>query len=49
MKFSWNQEIQVTVTQYFESLDESFFKTGIVAFENRWKKCIELGGDYVEK
>ena len=49
MKFLWNKEIQVPDNEYFESPEESFFKTGIMELETRWKKCIELGGDYVEK
>ena len=49
MKFSSNKEIQVAVNEYFESLEESFLKTGIMALEIRRKKCIELGGDYVDE
>lgn len=33
---------------FFEGLKETFL-TGIQALEMRWKKCIELSGDYVEK
>ena len=47
MKFSSNKE--VAVNEYFKSLEESFFKTGITALKTRWKKCIEVGDDYVEK
>ena len=46
IKFSSNKEVQVAVNDYFESLEESFFKTGL---ETKRQKCIELGGDYVEK
>ncbi|UYV72456.1 hypothetical protein LAZ67_9003230 [Cordylochernes scorpioides] len=31
------------------SLKTSFFLEGIKALEHRWKKCIDLKGDYVEK
>lgn len=48
-KFSSNEEVEAAVNQYFTDLPESFFKTGIEALQNRWKKCIELSGDYVEK
>lgn len=48
-KFSTNEEVEDAVNLYFEGLEESFFKKGIEAFETRWKKCIELDGDYVEK
>lgn len=48
-KFSSNEEVEAAVNQYFTDLPESFFKTGIEALQNRWKKCIKLSGDYVEK
>ena len=44
------RDVQVAVIDYFESLlEESFFKTTVMASETRWKKYIELGSDYVEK
>lgn len=48
-KFLTNEEVEAAVNLYFEDLEESFFKTGMEALESRWKKCIELNGDYVEK
>jgi [histone H3]-lysine36 N-dimethyltransferase SETMAR len=48
-KFSSNEEVEYAVSRYFADLEISFFKTGIEALENRWKKCIDLDGDYVEK
>jgi len=48
-RFSTNEEVEMVVTEYFEGLEESYFKSGIMALETRWKKCIELQGDYVEK
>ena len=35
MKFPSNEAVQVAVNEYFESLEESFFKPGIVALETR--------------
>ena len=49
MKFSWNEKVQVAFNEYFENTAESFFEIGIMALKNSWKKCIELGTDYVEK
>ena len=43
-----NKDVQVAVDEYFESLEKWFFKTGIMAWEIRSKKCIQLGGDYLE-
>lgn len=34
---------------YFEEQDNSNYKKGIELIEHRWKKCIELKEDYVEK
>jgi len=34
---------------YFERLDKSYYSDGLKKLENRWLKCIELKGDYVEK
>lgn len=48
-KFSSNEEVEAAVGDFFEGLEETFFMTGIQALETRWKKCIELIGDYVEK
>ena len=34
---------------YFEGLEKSYYTEGLEKLENRWSKCIELKGDYVEK
>uniref|UniRef100_A0A0K0FT80 Uncharacterized protein n=1 Tax=Strongyloides venezuelensis TaxID=75913 RepID=A0A0K0FT80_STRVS len=47
-RFSSIEELQKTVDGYFEGLEENHFKEGIEAMESRWKKCIELEGEYVE-
>ncbi|XP_026314672.1 histone-lysine N-methyltransferase SETMAR-like [Hyposmocoma kahamanoa] len=47
--FHTNEEVVAAVDAYFEELEEDFFKTGIEALPGRWKKCFELGGEYVEK
>ena len=49
MKLSSNKKVQIAVNEYFASLEESFFKTGIIALETKWKKSIELGNVYVKK
>ncbi|UYV72817.1 hypothetical protein LAZ67_10000876 [Cordylochernes scorpioides] len=40
--------IDAVTSFFFESLETSFFLEGIKALEHRWKKCIDLKGDYVE-
>ncbi|UYV78083.1 hypothetical protein LAZ67_16000046 [Cordylochernes scorpioides] len=47
--FRSDKEVIDAVTSFFESLETSFFLEGIKALEHRWKKCIDLKGDYVEK
>ncbi|KAG5313929.1 SETMR methyltransferase, partial [Acromyrmex insinuator] len=34
---------------YFEGLDKLYYSDSLKKLENRWIKCIELKGDYVEK
>jgi len=34
---------------YFSDLDKSYYSEGINKLEQRWTKCINLKGDYVEK
>lgn len=48
-KFSTKDEVIVAVNDYFADLPESFFFEGINKLQVRWKKCVELDGDYVEK
>ncbi|UYV82375.1 hypothetical protein LAZ67_21001863 [Cordylochernes scorpioides] len=46
--FRSDEEVIDAVTSFFESLETSFFLGGIKALEHRWKKGIDLKGDYVE-
>lgn len=48
-KFSDNSKIIDAGNDYFEKLDKSFYKNGIMAFEYHWTKCAELKADYIEK
>ena len=48
-RFSLNEEIMAAVEGYFTDLSEYYFKTGIELLEKHWTKCIEVGGDYIEK
>lgn len=48
-RFSSNDEAIACVNEYFEGLPEKHFRDGINKLENRWKKCIELRGDYVDE
>lgn len=45
-RISTNNEVIVTVNEYFDELEGNHFQDGML--EKRCKKCIELRGDYVE-
>lgn len=44
-----DNELKEAVDAYFEDQEKSFFSTGIKSLQDRWRKCIEVSGDYVEK
>jgi hypothetical protein len=48
-RFSLNQEAIAAVEGYFADLMKNHYRDGIMALEHRWKNCISLKGDYVEK
>ena len=48
-KFANNKEVESAANGYFEVFDDSSYKQGIEAIEQRWEKCIELQEDYLEK
>lgn len=47
-RFSSNEEVIATVNQYFDELPENHFRDGITELENRWRKCIEVMGEYTD-
>ena len=47
--FSSNQEATAAVEGHFAALTKNHYRDGILALEHRWKKCISLKEDYVEK
>jgi len=48
-RFLSNEEMIAAVNAYFEGFPKTHFRDGIKLLEKRWKKCIEVKGDYVEK
>lgn len=48
-RFHSDEEVKLSVNEYFDGLEENYFREGIEKLEHRWNKCIELRGDYVEK
>jgi len=47
--FSSGNDIIASVEVFLQRQDELFYKTGIQKMQARWNKCIEVGGDRVEK
>lgn len=43
------KEIQSDVKKWFRGQDKDWFAEGIRSLTKRWEKCIDNGGDYVEK
>ena len=37
------------VEEWVNGKDPDFFRSGLMAFEHRWSKCITLEGNYFEK
>jgi hypothetical protein len=48
-RFSSNQDAISAVEGYLADLTKNHYRKGIMALEHRWKKCISLKGDHVEK
>lgn len=48
-RFLSNEEVIAAVNAYFEDLPKTHFMDGIKLLEKRWRKCIEVKGDYIEK
>jgi len=49
MKFDTDDDVKIAVQNWLHIMPETFFSAGIRALPTRWKKCIEVQGDYVEK
>jgi len=47
--FSSDNDFIASVEVFLQGQDELFYKTGIQKLQKRWNKCIEVGGDCVEK
>ena len=45
----FNDEIISQTNTYSEDLEKSYLLEGVQKLEQRWTKCKELKGDYIEK
>ena len=48
-RFSSYVEIVTVVDEYFKGFESFYFPEGIKKIKERWTKCVEVEGDYVEK
>ena len=48
-RFYSNDEIISQTNTYSEDLEKSYLLEGVQKLEQRWTKCKELKGDYIEK
>jgi hypothetical protein len=48
-RFSSNDEVKIAVQHWVKTLAADFFDEGIQKLVSRYDKCLNLGGDYVEK
>ena len=47
--FGSNEGLIDAVNEYLGDQDEDFYFEGISKMEQRWRKCIKMKGDYIEK
>jgi len=47
-RFTSNEQVELETDGYFAELRKSYYAKGIEMLKDRWTKCIELKGDYVE-
>ena len=44
-----DEQVENFVLKWLQTLPASFYDAGIKEFPIHWQKCIEKGGNYVEK
>ena len=45
----FDEELIAAVDEYFKGFETSYFSEGIKKLKERWTKCLEVEGVYVEK
>ena len=48
-RFSTDDELKYAIEEWLKEQSELFYFTGIEKLRQRYKFCIDKGGDYVEK
>jgi hypothetical protein len=47
--FANNEEVKNCVRNWLMTRPQTFFQQKMFKLLNRWRKCVELQGDYIEK
>jgi len=47
--YEMNEALQTAVRQRFRAAGTEFYRKGIFKLPERWEKCVQRNGDYVEK
>lgn len=48
-RFATNTQLEMEISGYYDGFDNKYFTKGIEMLEERWSKCIELEGNYVDE
>ena len=48
-RFLSDKEVIADLNDYFEGFKSSYFSEGIKKCKERWTKCVDIEGNYVEK
>ena len=48
-RFQHDDEIKAATEAWLEAQSEDFYKRGIKSLKDKWNKCIEVNGHYIEK
>lgn len=48
-RFATREQLDVEINGYFDGFDRTYFTKGIEMLEERWSKCIELHGNYIDE
>lgn len=47
--FSSDEQVKEAVSDWFGDHEKEFYSKGIKSLQEKWTKCVELKGDYIEK
>lgn len=48
-RFATRTQLDMEINGYFDGFDSTYFTKGIKMLEERWSKCIELDGNYIDE